>query len=86
MKKTAPRHRPSLILLWLTYVLVISGCAMGGQTVKPSVCPTLPPPPSNVMRRPSAEQSLRELLFEPAAMPMTNSEHAKPSSSRTEPR
>ncbi len=78
MKKIALRPRPSLMLLWLTCVLVTSGCATGGQAAKPSVCPTLPPPPSNVMRPPSAEQTLRGLLFEPAATPTTSSAPAKP--------
>lgn len=78
MKKTALRLPPSLSLLWLMCVLVISGCATGGQAAKPSVCPMLPPPPSNVMRPPSAEQTLRGLLFEPAATPTTSSAPAKP--------
>lgn len=78
MRMIARRPRPSLMLLWLTCALAISGCATGGQAAKPSVCPTLPPPPASVMRQPTAESSLRELLFESAATPTTNSEPAKP--------
>ena len=86
MKKTALRPRPSLMLLWLTCVLTASGCAMGGQAVKPSACPKPSPAPANVMRQPSAEKTLRGLLFEPAAKPTTSSAPAKPSSPPTEPR
>ncbi len=86
MKKTGLRPRPSLTLLWLTCVLTASGCAMGGQAVKPSVCPRPSPAPANVMRPPSAEKNLRELLFEPAATPTTSSAPAKLSSPQTEPR
>lgn len=78
MKKNAPLLQPSLLLLLLTSALALSACGMAGQAVKPSVCPTLPPPPSNVMRPPSAEQTLRGLLFEPAATPTTSSAPAKP--------
>ena len=78
MKKIALRPRPSLMLLWLTCLVVTSGCATGGQAAKPSVCLMLPPPPANVMRPPSAEQTLRGLLFEPAVTPMTSSGPAKP--------
>lgn len=61
-------------LLWLPIcALAISGCAASGKVVKPAVCPTLPPPPANVMRSPQAETRLRALLFEPAATPTTNS-------------
>lgn len=78
MKKTAPRPRPSLLLLLLTLTLIASGCAGNGRAVKPSVCPTLPPAPSNVMRSPRAEQSLRGLLFESDVKPTTSSAPAKP--------
>lgn len=78
MKKNAPLLQPSLLLLLLTSALALSACGMAGQAVKPSVCPTLPPPPANVMRQPSAEQTLRELLFEPGVKPTTSSVPAKP--------
>ncbi len=78
MKKTGLRPRPSLMLLWLTCVLTASGCAMGGQAVKPSVCPTVSPAPANVMRQPSGEQSLRAELFESGETPTTSSAPAKP--------
>ncbi len=78
MKKTVPRPRPSLMLLWLVCVLAISGCATGGRAARPSVCPTPSPPPANVMRAPNAEQSLRALLFESGETPTTNSRPAKP--------
>lgn len=77
MKKTALRQRPSLMLLWLTCVLTASGCAMGGQAVKPNACPKPSPAPANVMRQPSAEKSLRELLFEQVETPTTSSVPAK---------
>lgn len=78
MKKTARRPRPSLMLLWLTCVLAMSGCGKSGPAVKPSVCPKPAPPPSNVMRSPSAESSLRVLLFESGETQTTSSPPAKP--------
>lgn len=78
MKKTALRPRPSPLLLLLTLTLIASGCVANGQAVKPSVSPKLPPAPSNKMRSPRAEQSLRALLFESGARPATSSAPAKP--------
>lgn len=78
MKKTGRRPRPSLMLLWLTCAVVLSGCGTGGPAVKPSASPRLPPAPPNVMRPPSAETSLRALLFESAVTPTTSSAPAKP--------
>lgn len=49
-----------------------------GRAARPSVCPMPSPPPANVMRPPSAEQSLRALLFESGETPTTNSRPAKP--------
>ncbi len=78
MKTTGRRPRPSLMLLWLTCAVVLSSCATGGPAVKPSASPKLPPAPANVMRQPSAETSLRALLFESGATPTTSSAPAKP--------
>ena len=86
MKKTALQLQPLLMLSLLTLALALSACGMAGRAVKPSACPTLLPPPSNVMRPPSAEPSLRGLLFESAATPTTNSAPAKLSSPQTVPR
>lgn len=72
MSKPALRPRPSLMLLLLTCALIVSGCAGNGRAVKPSVCPKPAQPPSNVMRSPSAESSLRARLFESVEMPTTN--------------
>ena len=71
---------PRLFLLpsLLICALAISGCAGSGKAVKPSVCPTLPPPPSNVMRSPQAETRLRAELFESDATPTTSSAPARP--------
>lgn len=65
-------------LLWLTCALAMSGCATNGKAAKPVACPTLPPPPPNVMRSPQAETRLRAILFESAATPTTSSAPAKP--------
>lgn len=78
MKKIVRRQRPSLLLLWLTCVLMFSGCASTGPVAKPEHCPKPQPAPSNVMRLPSYEQRLRELLFESGEMPTTSSERVKP--------
>lgn len=86
MKKTALRPRPSLMLLWLTCALVLSGCATTSPRVTPTSCPRPQPAPSNVMRQPNAEKSLREELFESGETPTTSSAPAKPSSPQTGPR
>ncbi len=86
MKKTALRPRPSLMLLWLTCALVLSACATTSPRATPTSCPKPQPAPSNVMRQPSAEKSLRAELFESAVTPTTSSEPAKPSSPQTVPR
>ena len=78
MKKTVRRPRPSLMLLLLTCALIVSGCAGNGRAVKPSVCPKPAQPPSNVMRPPSAEQSLRRLLFESEPRQIPSLPPAKP--------
>lgn len=78
MSKPVQRPRPSLMLLLLTCALIVSGCAGSGRGVKPSVCPKPAPPPSNVMRSPSAEKSLRVLLFESGETQTTSSPPAKP--------
>ena len=65
--------------LWLlSCALAISGCAGNGRAVKPPVCPTLPPPPPNVMRSPDYEQRLRAELFESGETQTTSSAHARP--------
>lgn len=78
MKKTAPRPRPSLLLLWLTCALGASSCATTSPSAAPASCPKPSPAPSNVMRTPNYEQRLRELLFKSAATPTTTSAPAKP--------
>lgn len=77
MSKTDRRPKPSLILLWLTCALIATGCAGNSRAVKPEICPVLPPPPANVMREPSAEKKLRELLFVSPETATTSSEPAK---------
>lgn len=78
MKKTALRPRPSLMLLWLVCVMALSACATTSPRATQTSCPKPQPAPSNVMRPPSAEKTLRGLLFEPAATPTTSSAPAKP--------
>ena len=78
MKMTALRPRPSLMLLWLTCALVLSACATTSPRATPASCPKPQPAPSNVMRPPSAEKSLRAELFESVETPTTNSAPAKP--------
>lgn len=78
MKKTALRLRPSLMLLWLVCVMALSACGTTSLRATPTVCPKPPPAPSNVMRPPSAEKSLRAELFESAETPTTSSVPAKP--------
>lgn len=78
MKKTGQRPRPSLMLLWLTCVLVFSGCATTSPPVTPPACPKPSPGPSNVMRTPNYEARLRGLLFKSAETPTTTSQSAKP--------
>lgn len=86
MKKTALRPRPSLMLLWLACVMALSACATTSPRATPSACPKLPPAPANVMRAPTSEARLRDLLFESAETPTTSSAPAKPSSPLTVPR
>ncbi len=86
MKKTALRPRPSLLLLWLSCMLALSGCATTSPPATLVACPKLPPAPSNVMRPPTSESRLRALLLESVETPTTSSEHAKPSSPQTVPR
>ena len=83
MKMTAPRPRPSLMLLWLTCALVLSACATTSPRATPTSCPRAQPAPSNVMRPPSAEKSLRAELFESGETPTTSSAPARPSSQPT---
>ncbi len=78
MKKTELRPRPSLMLLWLTCALVLSACATTSPRATPTSCPRPQPAPSNVMRQPSAEKSLRAELFESGETPTTSSAPAKP--------
>ncbi len=78
MKKIELRPRPSLMLLWLTCALATSGCATTSPPVTPIACPKLPPAPANVMRPPTSESRLRDLLFESAGTPTTSSAPAKP--------
>ena len=78
MSETALRPQPSLMLLWLTCALAISGCAGNGQAVKPEHCPKPLPPPPNVMRSPDYETRLRALLFESSETPTITSAPAKP--------
>ncbi len=73
MKKTALRPRPSLLLLSLSCVLALSGCATTSPPVTPVACPKLPPAPSNVMRPPTSESRLRALLLESVETPTTSS-------------
>lgn len=78
MKKTALRPRPSLLLLSLSCVLALSGCATTSPPATPVACPKLPPAPPNVMRPPTSESRLRALLLESVETPTTNSAPAKP--------
>ena len=78
MKKIALRPLPSLMLLWLTCALALSACATTSPRATPIFCPRPQPAPSNVMRPPSAEKSLRAELFESAVTPTTSSAPAKP--------
>lgn len=86
MKKIAGQPRLSLTLWSLICALAISGCATTSPPAAQPACPKLSPAPSNVMREPSSEARLRELLFAPAATPTTSSGPAKPWSSQTVPR
>ena len=72
MRKTGPRPRPSLLLLWLTCALVTAGCRTTGPSAQPVVQPRLPPPPPNVMRPPRAEKQISEILFESGETPTIN--------------
>lgn len=67
-----------MLLLWLTCALMFSGCASTGPVAKHEHCPKPQPAPSNVMRLPSYEQRLRELLFESAETPTIRSGPARP--------
>ena len=58
MRKTWP------IVLLLTCVLVMSGCAAKSQLSPPVVCPTVPPLPASLRTPLHAEQRLSELLLE----------------------
>jgi hypothetical protein len=78
MNKTALRPRPSLLLLSLSCVLALSGCATTSRPATPVACPKLPPAPPNVMRPPTSELRLRALLLESVETPTTNSVPAKP--------
>jgi hypothetical protein len=71
-------RKPYLLLLLLICAPAFSGCAANGPGAKPSACPTLPPPPPNVMRSPQNESALRALLFESAETPTTRSEPSRP--------
>ena len=77
MKKTAPRLRPSLLLLWLTCAMVVSSCATTSPPAAPASCPKPSPAPSNVTRQPNYEQRLRALLFKSDETPTTTSVPAK---------
>lgn len=78
MKKTGLRPRPSLTLLLLTCVLIVSGCETTSPVVIPPACPKLSPAPSNVMREPNYEKRSRELLFKSDETRTTTSTPAKP--------
>lgn len=78
MNKIDAMRRVCPTLLLLICGLAICGCAGSGQVAKPVVCPTLPPPPANVMRSPQAEMRLRGLLFESGETPTTSSPPARP--------
>ncbi|MBA0361006.1 hypothetical protein D7V18_05055 [Stenotrophomonas maltophilia] len=86
MRKTAPRPRPSLLLLLLACAMAASSCATTSPPATPLACPRPSPAPSNVMRTPNYEQRLRELLFKSAETQTTTSVPAKPSSQQTVPR
>lgn len=58
-------HKLPLILLPLACALALSGCGSNGKAVKPTVCPTLPPPPANLMASPDYEQTVRAELLQP---------------------
>ncbi len=83
MKKTALRPRPSLLLLWLSCVLALSGCATTLPPATPVACPKLPPAPSNVMRPPTSESRLRALLLESVERPTSSSGPVRQSSPQT---
>lgn len=78
MKKIDGMRRVCPALLLLLCSLAISGCATSSQAARPTACPVLPPPPSNVMRPPSYEARLRALLFKSESMPTTTSTQATP--------
>ena len=71
MKKTEPRPRQFLLLLFLTCAMGISACATTSPPATPLACPKPQPAPSNVMRKPNYVQRLSELLFESSPKPKT---------------
>lgn len=77
MKKTAGQPKLFLLLWSLICALAISSCATTSPPVTPPACPRPSPAPSNVMRAPSYEQRLRELLFKSAETPTTKSVQPK---------
>ncbi|KAA3597384.1 hypothetical protein D1178_19195 [Stenotrophomonas maltophilia] len=86
MKKTAPRPRPSLLLLLLVCAMAASSCATTSPPATPLACPKPSPAPSNVTRQPNYEQRSRALLFKSDATQTTTSAPAKPSLQQTVPR
>lgn len=78
MRKTDGMRRVCPALLLLLCSLALSGCATSSQAARPIVCPVLPPPPSNVMRKPDYEARLRALLFKSAETPTTTQTPAGP--------
>lgn len=57
--------KPLVLLSLLICALATSSCSSVGPAVKPSDCPTLPPPPANLMQPPETERKVRDELFVP---------------------
>lgn len=66
-----------LMLLLLSCVMALPGCAGSGAVAKAD-CPQPDPPPPSLMVTPSFESKARSILLESDAPPTTRSEGSRP--------
>lgn len=77
MKENVLRTKAFQLLSLVPYAMVLCSCATTSQPATPVYCPRPQSAPSNVMRPPSYERRLRELLFKSAPTQTPSSKPAK---------